>query len=122
MVQTVTLVSHARLCCSSDGSRPVSPIPSAVAAEIAAAAPSVAGAIDQFLASTDIVEQPAAEVDMQPAVAPAVDQNIESTESNENNQIAEQTTLLQNEEESFALAPVDASALRGSYAAYRVYR
>lgn len=27
----------------------------------------------------------------------------------------EQTTLLQNEEESFALAPVDASALRGEY-------
>lgn len=35
------------------------------------------------------------------------------TEQNENNQNAEQTTLLQNEEESFALAPVDASALRG---------
>lgn len=28
--------------------------------------------------------------------------------------LAEQTTLLNNEEESFALAPVDASALKGS--------
>lgn len=27
----------------------------------------------------------------------------------------DQTTLLQNEEESFALAPVDASALKGKY-------
>jgi cohesin complex subunit SCC1 len=27
----------------------------------------------------------------------------------------EQTTLVQNEEESFALAPVDASALKGKY-------
>ena len=30
----------------------------------------------------------------------------------------DQTTLLQNEEESFALAPVDASALKGKYYLY----
>lgn len=29
--------------------------------------------------------------------------------------LAEQTTLLQDEEESFALAPVDASALKGTF-------
>lgn len=37
-------------------------------------------------------------------IAEAVDENL-----------ADQTTLLHNEEESFALAPVDASALKGSY-------
>lgn len=94
---------------SSDGSRPVSPIPAA-----GGTTPSIAGAIDQFLASTDLAEQPPAQTDLPPTDDhPEANQNVESVENNEN-QNAEQTTLLQNEEESFALAPVDASALRGS--------
>lgn len=109
------MYSNLRPCYSSNNSRPVSPIPSAVAAEIAAAGPLVTNAINQFLASTDLTEQPAAQANRQSAVVLEVNQNIEGTENNEN-QNAEQTTLLQNEEESFALAPIDGSVLRGLYA------
>lgn len=64
--------------------------------------------------SNDIPEQPM-EIDLQHTVDGDWNQGAEGIEQNEMNQNAEQTTLLQNEEESFALAPVDASALRGLF-------
>jgi len=50
----------------------------------------------------------------QPVVPPPVEPAFQDQVEEQAGSIAhEQTTLLQNEEESFALAPVDASALRG---------
>lgn len=60
-------------------------------------------AMPSHLSATD---GPANENDMNAMnheIAEAIDENL-----------ADQTTLLHNEEESFALAPVDASALKGS--------
>lgn len=49
-----------------------------------------------------------------PVVPPPVEPAFQDQIEEQPGSVAhEQTTLLQNEEESFALAPVDASALRG---------
>jgi len=93
---------------SSDGSRPVSPIHAVPSTEGSAAPTTLPGA--EFLPPTDLNEPPITQNDLD--VALETEPPGESAPENEN-QNAEQTTLLQNEEESFALAPVDASALKG---------
>lgn len=70
---------------------------------------------DPFPMPSDIPDQNAAQANIQAIPEAAADQNAEAAEPNEAIPHTEQTTLLQNEEESFALAPVDASALRGSF-------
>lgn len=57
---------------------------------------------------TDGEPEPAGERRTEREEEPALDESVREDDIN-----AEQTTLLQNEEESFALAPVDASALKG---------
>lgn len=88
---------------SSDGSRPASPVnlpfPNA-------------GALGLIPSPTrDQVLMPPPDMDMD------MNDDIQVSEEpeplNEQNASVDQTTLVQNEEESFALAPVDASALRG---------
>jgi len=50
----------------------------------------------------------------QPVLPPPIEPAFQDQVDDQPGSVAhEQTTLLQNEEESFALAPVDASALRG---------
>lgn len=93
---------------SSDGSRPVSPLHAGPSVEGNTVPTALPGA--EFLPPTDLNEQPNAQINLNEALdAEPANENVESNE----NQNAEQTTLLQNEEESFALAPVDASALKG---------
>ncbi|XP_075210065.1 RAD21 cohesin complex component verthandi isoform X2 [Lycorma delicatula] len=82
---------------SSDaGSRPVTPAPEL---------PAVAAGVG--------LEAPATPA---PVTAPPIDSQFPEVQEEEKNEMqnhVDQTTLLHNEEESFALAPVDASAFRG---------
>ncbi|XP_050535603.1 double-strand-break repair protein rad21 homolog [Daktulosphaira vitifoliae] len=85
---------------SSDGSRPTSPVnlpfPNA-------------GALGLIPSPTrDQTLMPPPDINMHD-----IHQSEEPEQLNEQNATVDQTTLVQNEEESFALAPVDASALRG---------
>uniref|UniRef100_A0A1Q3FXL7 Putative sister chromatid cohesion complex cohesin subunit n=2 Tax=Culex tarsalis TaxID=7177 RepID=A0A1Q3FXL7_CULTA len=115
---------------SSDGSRPPSPIMTQQLLDDLAqpgtsqdgmAAKATTSAAAAAAAAVAVGEEAPADVsapmvpDVEPEVAermdevPAGEEGVgEEAEGN-----AEQTTLLQNEEESFALAPVDASALKG---------
>ena len=86
---------------SSVGSRPGTPMNNAGPSTAADGAPS-ALADAEFVAPADPSE-------------PATDANVAvQHEPAEETLAGEQTTLLQNEEESFALAPVNASALKGT--------
>ena len=93
---------------SSYGSRPVSPMHAGPSVEGNAAPTTFPG--DEFLAPTDLNEPSITQNDLDAALE--AETPGESAPENEN-QNAEQTTLLQNEEESFALAPINASALKG---------
>lgn len=74
--------------------------------------PSVGGhSSDDSRPASAIGHPPAAATS--PTPAQHTDPQQESHDDHTNGAPADQTTLLQNEEESFALAPVDASALRG---------
>ncbi|XP_065213439.1 double-strand-break repair protein rad21 homolog [Planococcus citri] len=98
---------------STDGSRPPSPIPAAQPLDVGVTGAELdrpATVEDQLLGQVEGAQAVPTSIESQ--IAQEAEQDKE-TEQNENNQNAEQTTLLQNEEESFALAPVDASALRG---------
>lgn len=100
--------------CSSDGSRPPSPIPSAGPSGISSSIVAGVGDKDPFPLPADIPDLNAVQADIQAPTESAVDKNAEAAEPNDAIPNTDQTTLLQNEEESFALAPVDASALRGT--------
>lgn len=77
----------------------------------------IAGIVDKdpFPLPSDLPDKNAVLADIQAPSEIAGDQNAEAAEQNEAIPNTDQTTLLQNEEESFALAPVDASALRGTF-------
>lgn len=93
---------------SSDGSRPVSPIRAGPSTEGTAAPTTLPGG--EFLPPANLTEPPITQKDFDVALESEAPGEIAGANENQN---AEQTTLLQNEEESFALAPVDASALKG---------
>ena len=83
--------------CSSDGSRPNTP-----ATGLDAAGGRISVASRRFT----------------PAPQIAADDHAMDGHEEQQNTLQEQTTLLHDEEESFALAPVDASALKGSCSSF----
>lgn len=76
--------------------------------------PGPSGIEDRFKLPNEALEQLVGSAEIPASSEVDANLNKEGEEQNEAIQNAEQTTLLQNEEESFALAPVDASALRGT--------
>lgn len=102
---------------SSDGSRPPSPIMTQQLLDDLAQPGTSQDGLGKAGASADVSADVAPMVtDAEPEVERAAQEEPGAGDEGAGEEMdanAEQTTLLQNEEESFALAPVDASALKG---------
>lgn len=100
---------------SDDGSRPGTP--GELPQESEAAAPSVPGAVDDILDEHPPTPVPQPEMPPQEdIIQDALEDNIEPQPAEQIPEPApeEQTNLVHNEDESFALAPIDASVVKGA--------